>query len=79
LWVENTGLVKKGGSCARHAKKWFQIVSQNLIYKKHLIKFPEYTMMDKGQKGTYVIRGGAVTLAMPGDCQLAHTEKNESC
>ena len=37
-------------------------------------------MMDKGQKGTYVIRGCAVTLAMPGDCQLAYiTEKNQSC
>jgi hypothetical protein len=32
-------------------------------------------MIDKGQKGTYVIRGGAVTLAMPGDYKLEHTKK----
>ena len=29
-------------------KKWFQILSQNLIYGKHLIKFLDNMMTDKG-------------------------------
>ena len=40
-WLKIPDWLKREDPGARHAKKWFQIVSQNLIYKKHLIKFPE--------------------------------------
>jgi hypothetical protein len=60
------------------ARELFQNLSQNLIYIKHLIKFLNDMMTDKGRRGTQVLCGGAVTLAIPEIVDLHTGKKNRT-